>query len=267
MWSVSSCPNAFLMKTCITFIIFLLFLGSCQKDEVLLSGEISGIVFTYNHDYTQYNDQSGVQVALYNESVLLDSTLTDAQGHFIFSHVPYGKYHINYAKDGFIQTYSTHTVYHVGGYSPTFVSFYLHEIPTYEVHLDSVVYDAADWALYIHLKVNGDTISPGGSFYYPPYLVFASNSPDVSIEQYISQGKGYLMDYDPDHHPAKTAVYGRTFIYEMHNFEALQSGTVYMRMYPLAMGQGYFFNEFYREALGMPSNVISFEWEDILVRK
>jgi len=264
MWSVSSCHNAFLMKTYLTFVIFLLFLASCQKDEELLSGEISGIVFTYNHDYTKYNDQSGVQVALYNESALLDSTYTDAQGHFIFSNVLYGKYHVKYHKDGFIQTYSTNTVYHVGGYSPTFVSFYLHEIPTYEVHLDSVVYNVADWAFYFHLKVNGDTISPGRSYYFPPYLVFASNSPDVSIEQYISQGRGYLMDYDPDNYPAKTAVYGRTFMYDMYNFEALQSGTIFMRIYPIAQGQSY---DFYREALGKPSNVISFVLDDIAGRR
>lgn len=249
------------MKTCIPFIAFLIFLGGCQKDEALITGEISGTVLTFNQAFTLSNDQSGVQVVLYKESVVLDSTSTDEQGHYIFSHVPYGKYHVNLRKDGFIQSYSTHTVFHVGGYSPTLVNLDLYEIPTYEVHLDSVVFNAADWALYFHLKVNGDTISPGGTYYYPPYLVFASNSPDVSIEQYISHGRGYLMDYDLDHYPEKTAVYGRTFLYEMYNFNALQSGNVYLRLYPLAYGQGYAPDDYYKEALGKPSNVVSFVWD------
>jgi hypothetical protein len=250
------------MKVQYVVILVLIFLGSCQKDEELLTGEISGTVFTFNQAFTLYNDQSGVQVVLYKESAVLDSTSTDELGHYNFSHVPYGKYHVNYRKDGFIQSYSTHTIYHVGGYSPTLVNLDLYEIPTYEVHLDSVVFNAADWALYFHLKVNGDTITPGGTYYFPPYLVFASNSPNVSIEQYISMGKGYLMDYDLDHYPAKIAVYGRTIIYEMYNLDALQSGTVYLRLYPLANGQGYALDDYYKEALGKPSNVVSFVWDN-----
>jgi hypothetical protein len=80
-------------------------------------------------------------------------------------------------------------------------------------------------------------------------------------------GKGYLSDWKWTSYQKlpRIAVYGMMDIYNFNgNISQLGNGVIYMRMYPLASGQGYGIEEFYPEALGKPSNVISFVWKDLV---
>jgi hypothetical protein len=63
----------------------------------------------------------------------------------------------------------------------------------------------------------------------------------------------------------KVAVYASLQDYDMdQNFNQLKEGTIYLRLYPIAMGQGYLITDFYPEALGPPSDVISFVWNEVV---
>jgi hypothetical protein len=141
----------------------------------------------------------------------------------------------------------------------------LYEIPTYELSLDSVGYYAEDSRLIIYLKFNGDTVLPKNS-YGMPLRVFAGNSPEVSRDNYVSAGRSYLTEYGPWNWQIKSAVFGSFYEYEMDlNFAQLKEGIIYLRLYPIASGQGYGISQYYPEALGPPSSVISFSWDEVVV--
>ena len=62
----------------------------------------------------------------------------------------------------------------------------------------------------------------------------------------------------------KGSLDGSLHDYEMdQNFNQLKEGTIYLRLYPIAMGQGYAINDYFPEALGPPSNVASFNWNEL----
>ena len=78
------------MQSNLAISIVLLLLSSCQKDKELITGEITGIISTYNQDFTLRPDQSGLQVSLYMDSALVDNTFTDSHGQYVFENVAYG---------------------------------------------------------------------------------------------------------------------------------------------------------------------------------
>jgi hypothetical protein len=241
------------MKVVYILMVFMLLVGSCSKEEELISGSISGIVATYNQFDYLYSDQSNVEVLLLQDTSLLKNTFTDSRGQYQFENIPYGKYTINLKMEGFVQNRSYHTVYHIGGASPTIVNFSLYEIPRYELSIDSVNCSSGFFNMIIYLKINGDTILP--SKYGNWFIGFAANSPDVTRYNYFSRVKGILLDYN-----LNGAVYGMVYLYD-YDMEQLKSDTIYLRIYPLASGQGYFIDDYYPEALGKPSNVFGFLYE------
>lgn len=255
-----------MMKPKLTHILIALILlhANCQKDEEIITGDIAGKIYSYDQYGIMVPDQSGVTVTLFRDTAVLATALTDSRGQYRFEELPYGKYVISLEKDLFIQTWDAKTVYHAGGFSPTLANYNLYEIPTYELSLDSVGYYAEDNRLIIYLKFNGDTVLPKNS-YGMPLRVFAGNSAEVSWDNYVSAGRSYLTEYGPWNWQIKTAVYGSLYEYEMdQNFTQLKDGMIYLRLYPIASGQGYWINQYYPEALGPPSNVISFVWDDVV---
>lgn len=250
-----------------THIVFalLILLFSCQKEEEPLTGTITGRMTIYDQHYKSQSDCSGIAVNLYSEADLISSILTDTKGGFEFENIPYGKYKIELEKDKYIQGWDPPYIYHVGGYSPSFASTGIFEIPTYQVSLDSVGYYSTAYRLLFFLKVDGDTVISGNSFNHV-FIVFLGTTPEVSKDNFTLMGKGYLSDWNWTSYQKlpRIAVHGMMDIYNFNgNIDQLRSDVIYMRMYPLANGQGYGINEFYPEALGKPSNVISFVWKDL----
>lgn len=251
-----------------THIVFalLILLPACQKEEEPLTGTITGRMTLYDQHYKSQSDRSGIAVNLFNEADLISSTTTDPKGGYQFENIPYGKYKIELKKDKYIQGWAPPFFYHVGGYSPTFASSGIFEIPTYQVSLDSLGYYSPNSRLLFFLKIDGDTVVPGNSYNHV-FIVFLGTTPEVSRDNYTLMGKGYLSDWNWTSFQVlpKVAVHGMMDIYNFNaNTDQLGNGVIYMRLYPLANGQGYSIDQFYPEALGKPSNVISFVWKDLV---
>lgn len=247
-----------MMKINTLAIWVLILLVGCQREEEMISGAITGWVATYKQDFTLYPDQSGVHVFLCRDSAILDSTTTDSNGRYAFQDIPYGKYAIDYRKYGFIKTWGYQPVHHIGGYSPTLASFRLHEVPNYEIQLDSVQSSHEFYNMTIYLRINGDTVVPAENFYGYSFIGFASNEPAVTSSHFHARIRGYLQDYKWAGFPYPCAVFGLINTWEV-DLEELASDTIYLRVYPLAIEQGYWPHEYYPGALGRPSNVLSFK--------
>jgi hypothetical protein len=239
------------MRAFISIIIFTLFLYACQEEKEMLTGEISGTVKVIDQYFSQLQDRSGVEVKLFRDDVLLEETLTGTDGSFVFENIGYGKYSIPLHYEDYVESESyireedLHIVYHVGGYSPTRVSYSLYEVPTWELSVDSITPGDDVLRLKVYLKVNGDTLPPALSV--NPYLfsfrAYASNSPDGS-PLYITEG----------------AVYGEIELSADASLIHLQGETIYLRFYPIAGGQ-YAYSPDNMDALGIPSNVVALDWE------
>ena len=222
------------------YVIFLLLLllGGCQPNEEIITGDITGIIAVFAQDNNVLSDQSGVQVSLYRNSELLGTVVTDSRGQYFFRDIPYGKYRIDYQKEAFIKTWSVPPVFHAGGHSPTWASFWLYEIPTFEFKPDSIKFDNKNFELVIYLKIVGNVIPSPTNFFYHSFRVFFNNSPDVTSDIYFSQGKGYLYSAIAVN-PEELDAIGYVYTYEINNnFDQLKSGTIYLRIYPLAQGSG-----------------------------
>jgi hypothetical protein len=140
---------------------------------------------------------------------------------------------------------------HIGGYSPTLKDLNIFEVPRYEIAIDSVKTDSLDYYIYLYLKVDGNTEIP---FFYNVLVAYYGNDPDVSYENYsgIATGvAGYLWPfYKEPYYNAK-----------IYDFYTNLTGTIYMRLYLLTMGQSSYVRPFNPAALGKPSNVVSFVWQ------
>jgi hypothetical protein len=166
-------------------------------------------------------------------------TETDALGNYSFEEMPFGKYNLETSRDGFIRSWYATEVPHVGGYSPTFATSYLYEIPTYLLTLDSIGFYRAEYAFILYLKFNGDTLLPDNIYGYS-FRVFAGNSPDVTCDNYVAAGKAYLRNRDMVNYQQMKPVYGVMYSYEFTNgVDPVTDDPIYLRVYPLAMGQGY----------------------------
>ncbi len=251
-----------MLRTFINISACIILLSSCRKEEELITGTVTGQMNIYDQSHKQLSDRSGIRVTLLNSSGIVAIDTTDIMGEYSFNDVPYGRYRIFLNKDKYIQAWDPPFFYHVGGYSPTYANLSLFEVPVYELTLDSLGFDNYYHEIIIHLKVNGDTIIPPGSYIYP-FIAYISDKSEVSSESFAVYGKGYIRDYtDYINSPYRVAVFGRLG-FDLFPYDLVPAGTVYMRIYPLAQGQGYMVNQFYREALGKPSNVISLDWYKI----
>jgi hypothetical protein len=251
-----------MLKAFFQIILAIIILAGCKQETELLTGKIAGTVKTYDQFGSHLLDPSGIQVALFKDTALFGNTQTDSRGEYQFENIPYGKYRIDMKKDSFVQAWYSEPVYHVGGYSPSFVNSILYQIPTFELIIDSVGFINEYYSLILYVKVNGDTILPAG---YLPVRVFASNSGNVSIDNYVSAGRGYLFDYGLNDYN-RTVPFCRIDLPSLMdpNFEQLKISTIYMQIYPLALGQGNFIGEYFPEALGKPSNVTGFNWNELV---
>jgi hypothetical protein len=235
----------------------------CRKDKELLSGDISGVISAVNEDNTQDPDQSGTQVFLYKDSMLVNETSTNYSGQYIFKDMPLGIYAIDLQRTNFVKTRSSFKVEHLGGYSPTLANFTMYEIPTFVLTIDSIKkIEGNPSRLDVILKINGDTILPYYYYEYIPYydmIVYVSESEDVSKDNFDFQFKGFLETISGSFYDGykKTAVKGLVVDFYLDH-QVIEKGRLFFRFYPMAFGRGYEVWDYYKEALGPPSNVVTF---------
>ena len=223
----------------------------CKKDKELLTGDIMGKITVYNQDLTTSSDNSGVQVSLYSNETLQDTKATDTRGQYRFENLPYGKYRIDLQKENFIKSEANYnyTFNHIGGYSPTLKDGSIYMIPDYILTIDSIKVLSSAGELLVYLKIDGDTIIP-----FPYYVLvgYYSNSEDVSNINCSGLVTGIVGNWVITSSYKSPAV-----IYDI--YMNLPPGTIFIRFYLLTQGQTIY--PINKEALGKPSNVISFTWQ------
>jgi hypothetical protein len=252
------------MKYILPCIFCFLIIWGCKKDEELISGNIEGTVRLIRSNFTPLPPAADIRVALYSNSKKVDSTETNGNGTFEFTGLPYGRYSIRCNYPGYIRSYYEQPIYHVGGYSATRVDDYLYHVPEYQIQIESVTFDSAEYNLIVRLKVDGDTLAPEASSFFHAFRAFMSNSPGVSNENYSIVTNGNLADWAaPDMIMGKVAVYGKFGLYggSYVDWESIKSQPIYIILYPIANNQGNLPREFVPGSLGPPSNEISFEWK------
>ncbi len=252
------------MKSILIFLASFILCSGCQPDNEIIKGSISGFITVLDQSAVLLNDLSGVEVKLYKDSSLIDTKITDAKGKYNFDALPYGKYRIDPEKEGYVPDWDQPVIHHIGGFSPTMANYQVYEIPTYLLSIDSISYDTGNYFFSIYVKFNGDTILPPSDYGYI-VRAFAGATPDVNKDNNIAAGKAYLTDTDYHFYPKKMRTVVRMNIWDLENDAVLRTGIFYLRLYPLAMGQGYWIHEYLPEALGPPSaNAIEFNYSELV---
>lgn len=246
------------MKKVIPILIVIIILNqACQKERELINGTISCSIQARTQYGKSVSAFPGSEVSLFEGTTLIAGTTADEKGRCEFYNIPYGKYKLQVMKPGFAQNYGRGTVIHVGGYCPTYTDLWISEVPTYELFIDSIGYVKSDY--YFFLRIRPDTVYPQSSF-----RVFAGRDKSVSIDNYISAGKGHLAIWYPNY-PVVVETYGRIYTYNFDsNIEQLKNDTIFIRIYPHASQQGYGITEYLPESVGKPSNVIKFLWKELV---
>jgi hypothetical protein len=247
------------IRTILVLIILLLLLPGCESEVKLITGTVTGKVVSYSQYNKTLPAQEEVTVNLYRDTVVLGSALSDVQGKFYLNDVPYGKYFLMAFREKFVPSWSANTIYHVGGPAPSMQDVYVYEVPTSQVNVDSLGYSSRDGLSNILFWISADTVVPTGTF-----RVFADSVNSVTSSKFTSAGKGYFYNYYPSY-PTVVPTYGRLSIYDFDSgIQKLKYDTIFLRLYPNAYGQGYGVMDFYPEALGKPSNLVRFHWNDLI---
>lgn len=192
---------------------------------------------------------SGVQISLTDKDFLVEST-TDPGGRFLFEDLNYGNYQLDLEMEGYIKSYRDYTLNHLGGYSPTLVEYYLHEVPKFETWIDSIQFNGKYSRSYLYVNLQGLSGLPKIGYNFWCYL---SNTPDVSKDQFVAESVAWLYLTQTGSLPAEIS-------FELYDnrYDQLESDTIYLCVYPRAWGRGVSYVDHYPEALGKASNVISF---------
>lgn len=242
----------------IILIVLLQSVSGCREE--LLTGPVRGIITAYDQYNYPAKDHSEIEIQLFRDDLLYDSYITDISGHFSFDDLPHGKYTVALNREGSIMPYKIDAINHIGGGVPFYTNFSVYEVPVFRLHIDSVGPGRYDFETNIYLKIDGDTILKSRASAW--FIIFASDSPDVSKVKYLARGKGYLTtrrDYSSN---AKIAVKGIVsdidgITWGMRNYDS-----IYVAVYPLAGGQGYNYDEYLAGSLGPASNVIKCKWPE-----
>jgi hypothetical protein len=238
--------------------IFLLFMmvaifESCQKDKVLLTGDIMGKITVYNQDLSASNDNSGVQVGLYSGGTLLETKITDTDGRYRFENIQYGKYSIDLQKDNYLKQGANYSykLNHIGGYSPSIKDGSLYKVPDYVLTIDSLKAMSSAGELLVYLKIDGSREIP---FSFYTLVGYFGNDQTVSKDNYSFMTTGIVANSFSIYSYADA----NAVMYDIYrNFSP---DTIYIRFYLLTFGQSVY-SSVYKEGLGKPSNPIGFIWQ------
>jgi hypothetical protein len=241
------------MRKILVICIMVIISAGCHKDKELLTGDIMGKIRVYNQDLTASSDNSGVQVSLYSDKTLLETTLSDTRGQYRFENISYGKYSIDLQKDKYIKAGANYTFNHIGGYSPSLFDGSVYEIPDYTLTIDSVKVKSSEGELLVYLKIDGNDAIP---FSFYDLIGYCGNDPTVSKDNYSFIVTGIVANsfslYPYTYYDADGVIY-----YMNRN---ISPDTIYIRFYLLTFGQSIYYS-INKESLGKPSNVTSFIWQ------
>jgi hypothetical protein len=234
--------------------LVLLFTG-CHKEKELLTGDIMGKISVCNQDLTLSSDNSGVQVSLYSDNTLLDTKVTDSRGLYRFENISYGKYSIDLQKDKYIKAGVNYdySFNHVGGYSATLKDGSVSEVPYYNLTIDSLKVKSSDGELFLYVKIDGSKVIP---FFFYTIIGYCGADPTVSKDNYSFIITGTVSDsyslYNVTYDNANAVIYNIS--------RGFSPDQIYVRFYLLTNGQSIYY-KLNKEALGKPSNVMSFVWQ------
>jgi len=227
----------------------------CHKEKELLTGDIMGKISVYNQVMTASSDNSGVQVSLYSDNILLDTKVTDSRGLYRFENISYGRYSIDLQKDKFIKAGVNYdyAFNHVGGYSATLKDGYVYEVPYYTLTIDSLKVKSSDGELFLYVKIDGSKVIP---FFFYSIVGYCGPDATVSKDNYsfiitgtVSDSYSlYILTYDN----ANAVMYNIS--------RGFSPDQIYVRFYLLTNGQSVYY-KINKEALGKPSNVMNFVWQ------
>lgn len=151
--------------------IFLLLVACSKKEDVLISGDLVGFIELIDIDGNVIDDKSGVTVKIENTS---HSSVTNADGRYVFSNLSAGTYSFTYSKEGYGE-YKGSNYQYVGGNVPALLSqTSLYELPDFEVLSVDITYEDN------RIDIRG-TIDKASPYYI---RAFIKDSANVSNKNY-----------------------------------------------------------------------------------
>lgn len=214
--------------------IILLGLTSCNKDndstpEPVTKANIIGSVNLYNEGVTQI-DNSNMIIRVEGTEL---SAITDTEGDFTLSDVPFGTYTLIYEKSGF-GTFKNYNIEHTNTGSSTIISETpsLGEISTTQI----TAIESSVIGNNIHVSI---TTNPAGSNNNTRYIrFFLSENSNVSNEKYAFYSSGFVSQINP-------------YVIILSKDDLISAGfssdqTVYLKAY----GDSYWSNKYDDPALG-----------------
>jgi hypothetical protein len=143
----------------------------------------------------------------------------------------------------------------------TTLHYTMYSVPDAQLTIDSVDASKGRYALIYHLRINGDTLLPTGPS-FPTFIGYFNKTRSISSTQYLAVDKGYLANHDSIDPEKIFAVKGLVLMTHVDIEKFNPNDSFFVRLYPVADGQGYFPDEFTLGALGKPSNVYGFKLKD-----
>ncbi len=234
---------------------------ACSKPEEVNPLDISGTIVVFDHYPDQKADPSGVSVTLMQDYIPLVTAVTTAKGKFTFKGVPFGNYNIELQKDGYVEGWESRSFTHEEGDAASPLEYRMFAVPDYQLTLDSVDISKGRYAQVYYLRINGDTLLPDALENHL-FIGYFNKTRNVNSLNQIANNEGYLADHDTINPDRTFAVRGIVYLTHVNLDKFATGDSCYLRLYPLAEGQGTMPDEFSNGALGEPSNVIGFKLED-----
>ena len=245
-----------ILRNLLCVILLSVLMAGCRKEETLITGDITGYVTCISPFYKTYPLEGAAEVDLMKDSLMIVTQQTGENGQFTFTDVPYGKFFLRPAKPGFVQAWTQEPVYHAGGGAPTFSNTALYEVPTFQLVYDSMAYSAAYFSqvMFMHFSDPSAAPDPLTRFYF---FAFFSEQPTVDRVSYLAGIKisGLILEDNADGETDQIKGY---VSYPGPLFNTL-SENLYVRLYPVAVGQGVYPAEVVPGAFGPPSEVFPFK--------
>jgi hypothetical protein len=230
----------------ILLVPLLILLVACERDEVLLTGEITGVV--YAKDENGYSvSPEGIPVILENDSLSFRE-ITGSDGWYLFEEIPIGNYNVRLEKEGYVVSEPHPFIQHIGGYSPTKMNFSLSEVPKLSIQVDSVkIYDFNEYSddfTFYGSFINSSREPQNGYYIW----IFVHLSSDVSPSNNSRALTGYIWE---------RYITGQNFQFPASIDRFYQPGdTIYFRICPVASVSDWYTWRY--ETMGPLSEV--FEW-------
>lgn len=216
---------------------------ACKEEEVpILTGDVKGKVSLFDGYGYALEDQSGVQVQLSGNDIIMEGA-TDAAGRYSFEDLPIGNYRINLIKENYIESILDFHLSHVGGDAPTLTNQTLNEVPEYRYAIDSITYGGYH-ELSLYLKATEANRPIQGTVYIHSFFSHSSN---VTYENYDNN----LVSRAYHESGSDIFVQHWQLPWGANDFINDYTDTVYCRVYPQT-----YFDEMWPEYPSGPSKVI-----------